>query len=215
MRAFTAKNRDEWHKLLKFAMFAYNNSVHTTTGYTPHELAHGFSIQIPTHLHKNKPIYNYDSLADRVRNQIADTLEIAREHLHNRKLINKKNYDKNSRALDIEIGDLILLKTQTKNEKFQFIYEGPYKVTQTHSEYIEIVKNNRPTKVHKNLVKKLDQTTGQNIHFLEQLQEPNTFLFSDENLDNRNDGSDNSGNNVRDAICRVRRTIGAIFQRNI
>lgn len=153
MRAFTVKNKDEWHNLLRFAMFAYNNSVHTTTGFTPHELAHGFRIQIPTHLGKKKPIYNYDSLADRVRNQIADTLEIAREHLHNRKLENKKNYDKNARELDIEVGDYVLFKTQNKTDKFQFIYEGPYQVIKTFSEYVEIIKNNRHMKIHKNLVR--------------------------------------------------------------
>lgn len=135
MRAFTAKNKNEWHNLLKFAMFAYNNSVHTTTGYTPHELAHGFRIQIPTHLYKQKIIYNYDNLADRIRNQIANTLEIAKEHLYNRKHENKREYDKNARELNVTIGDKVLFKTQHKDEKFQFIYEGPYEVTKTYDEY--------------------------------------------------------------------------------
>lgn len=52
LRAFTATNKNQWDDLLKFATFAYNNTIHSTTGYTPHELVHGFKIQIPNHLTK-------------------------------------------------------------------------------------------------------------------------------------------------------------------
>lgn len=171
MRAFSSKNKEEWHNLLKFAMFAYNNSIHTTTGYTPHELAHGFRLQIPTHLFKQKTTYNYDSLADRVRNTITNTLEIAKEQLHNRKLENKKQYDKNAKELEIAIGDQVLFKTQNKNNKFQFIYEGPYRVTKTYKEYIEISKNNRLTKIHKNLIKKYNQAANNSINIIEMISQ--------------------------------------------
>lgn len=80
---------DEWHELLKYATFAHNNAVHSPTGYTPHELAHGFKIQIPNHLTRQKIIYNCDNFADNTRNNIAQALEIAKEHLQNRKLQNK------------------------------------------------------------------------------------------------------------------------------
>lgn len=154
LRAFTAKNKDIWHPLLKFAMFAYNNSVHTTTGYTPHELAHGFKIHIPNNLFRPKPTYNYDNLADITRKNIFDALEVAKEHLFNRKLSNKLNYDKSTKQLDIQVGDLILLKSQSKTDKFQNVYEGPFRVIEAYHDYVEILKNNRRMKVHKNLVKK-------------------------------------------------------------
>lgn len=38
LRAYTDKNKDTWDSLLKYATFAYNNAVHSTTGFTPHEL---------------------------------------------------------------------------------------------------------------------------------------------------------------------------------
>lgn len=154
LRAFTAKNNDIWHELLKYATFAYNNSIHSTTGYTPHELAHGFRIQIPNNLLKPKLIYNYDCLADNIRNHIAKTLEIAKEHLTKKKNNNKHYYDNKTRELDININDLILLKNQTKINKFQDIYSGPYRVIDTSDSYIQIMKNGKPMKVHKNLIKK-------------------------------------------------------------
>lgn len=84
MRAFvTEKNRDHWHDHLKYVTFAYNNTIHSTTDYTPHELAHGFKIQIPNQLTKPKLSYNYDNFADITRNNIAKALELAKEHLYN------------------------------------------------------------------------------------------------------------------------------------
>lgn len=159
LRAFSSKNKDEWHLLLKFAMFAYNNSIHSTTGFTPHELAHGFKIQIPNHLFKSKTIYNYDNLADMVRNNIANALELAKKHLITQKMINKQYYDKNAKNLDIQVGDKILLKTQNKTDKFQHIYDGPYEVLTANNDYVEIKRNNSRVKVHKNLIKKLNDDT--------------------------------------------------------
>lgn len=154
LRAFTLKNRDTWHTLLKFATFAYNNTIHSTTGYTPHELAHGFKIQIPNYLFKSKTTYNYDSLADTTRNNITKTLEIAKENLYNRKIANKQQHDQNANTVEIKVGDMILFKTQTKTNKFQEIYEGPFRVTETHDDYVEFTKNNRKMRIHKNLIKK-------------------------------------------------------------
>lgn len=86
IRSYTTKNKDNWDDLLKFATFAYNNTVHTTTNYTPHFLAHGFNIQIPNHLTKKKLNYDYDNLASTTRNNIAEAIELAKQYLLNRKL---------------------------------------------------------------------------------------------------------------------------------
>lgn len=163
LRAFTSKNNDIWHDLLIYATFAYNNSIHTTTGYTPHELAHGFRIQIPHNLTKQKLSYNYDNLADIIRNNIAKSLEIAKEHLNTRKLSNKNNYDKNAQALEINVNDLVFLKTQNKTNKFQNVYLGPYKVIDTTENYVEILRDNKSMKVHKNLIKKAHSNNNNSI----------------------------------------------------
>lgn len=154
LRAYTDKNKDTWDELLKFATFAYNNSIHSTTGYTPHELAHGFKIQIPNHLTRPKVIYNYDNLADLTRNNIAKALEIAKEHLYKKKQQNKLYYDSNAREYEIQIGDMVLYKNPVKKHKFQNVYDGPYRVTDTFDSYIEILRNNKKVKIHKNMIKK-------------------------------------------------------------
>lgn len=154
LRAFTATNKNQWDELLKFATFAYNNTIHSTTGYTPHELVHGFKIQIPNHLTKQKHSYNYENLANITRNNIAKALEIAKEHLYNKKLKNKTYYDKKASEYDIEIDDLVLVKDPIKKHKFQDVYDGPYRVIDTSDSYIEIMKKGKKAKLHKNMVKK-------------------------------------------------------------
>lgn len=155
LRAFTAKNRDIWDQILKYATFVYNNTIHSTTGYTPHELAHGFKIQIPNHLTKPKLTYNYDNFADMTRNNIAKAIEISKEHLINKKVQNKQYYDANTLELNVDIGDFILVKSQIKKHKFSDVYDGPFKVIDSSDSYVEIMKNGKRTKVHKNLIKRV------------------------------------------------------------
>lgn len=156
LRAFSDKNRDHWDELLKFGTFVYNNTVHSTTGYTPHELAHGFKIQIPSNLTKPKLSYNYDNLADVVRNTIANTLGVAKEHLQNNKAKNKKYYDRNAAEADIQVNDFVLIKDPLKKHKFQNVYDGPYRVINAYESYIEILKKGKKVKIHKNMTKKVN-----------------------------------------------------------
>lgn len=100
--------------------------------------------------------YNYDNYADSVRNNIAKALEIARENLMNKKLLNKKYYDENTKKLDIKVGDLVLMTNQVKSHKFQPVYDGPFEVKNTEDAYVEIIKNGRHVKIHKNLIKKAE-----------------------------------------------------------
>lgn len=161
LRAFTDKNKEYWDDILKFATFVYNNTIHTTTGYTPHELAHGFKVQIPNHLSKPKLSYNYDNLADMVRNNIANALNIAKEHLLNRKLKNKQYYDRNASEADIRIDDYVLIKDPIKKHKFQDVYDGPYKVIDAHESYLEILKKGKKVKIHKNMTKRVNANHDQ------------------------------------------------------
>lgn len=90
-----------------------------------------------------------------VRNHIADTLELAREHLHTQKIQNKKYYDEKINEIELNIDDLVLVKNQNKNHKFDDVYEGPFRVIDVRDSYAEILKGNKKVKLHKNLIKKV------------------------------------------------------------
>ena len=48
MRDFGAENQDDWDKLLVFAEFAYNNSKHSSTKFSPFRLNYGFDPTLPS-----------------------------------------------------------------------------------------------------------------------------------------------------------------------
>lgn len=154
VRAFVGTNKNHWDELLKYAEFVYNNTIHSTTGFTPHALVFGFSIRIPNHLTKPKVTYNYENLADIVRNNIAKSHELAKEYLYDRKFKNKSYYDKNASEYEINIGDQVLVKSQVKKHKFDNVYDGPYKVVGAKDVYVEFMRKGKRVKLHKNLLKK-------------------------------------------------------------
>lgn len=153
LKAF-AKDKDKWDELLKFATFAYNNTVHTTTNYCPHFLAHGFNIRIPNRLTQTKISYNYDNLAETTRNNIAEALKLAKENLHNRKLQNKLYYDRDKTECEIKENDMVLVKNMNKKHKFDEVYIGPFKVLKSNESYVEIMQGTKKAKYHKNMIKK-------------------------------------------------------------
>jgi len=81
LKAFTQNEPQNWHNLLPFALFSYNNSVHSA-GFSPNELAFGFTIRIPTNILENKiPIYNYENYRNELRKQLYDSHQLAKEHI--------------------------------------------------------------------------------------------------------------------------------------
>lgn len=152
-RAYAEQNASNWNKLIKYATFVCNNTVQSTTGYSPHELCHGFKIIIPNSITKSQGPYNYDNLADEIRSKIKESLEIAKEKLMKQKLTNKRNYDRNVNEIDVAVGDLVLVKNFNKLHKFDNVYEGPFRVIDAQSHYVTIMKRGKPFKIHKDYLK--------------------------------------------------------------
>ena len=50
LRALIGKNLKEWEKCLPIAEFAYNRTIHSTTGYSPFEIVYGFNPLTPLDL---------------------------------------------------------------------------------------------------------------------------------------------------------------------
>lgn len=113
LKCFVEKQGQDWHNLLQFAIFTYNNTVHSTTNYSPNELAFGFSIKIPTNVLENKvPIYNYENYRNELRLRLYEAHQLAKEHISERKIKNKEQHDKNIKPLQLKINDLVLLKKE-------------------------------------------------------------------------------------------------------
>lgn len=155
LRAYVTNNEKQWHKLLKYATFAYNNSVHSTTNYTPHELAHGFVTKLPRKFKKasQKLPDTYDEYVKEVANHIGEACVLAKEFLTKRKHINKQYYDKKSNDIVLAENDLIYVRAQ-QNNKFTPPYHGPYRVKSVDASDVEYIKGGKVEKINRDHVKK-------------------------------------------------------------
>lgn len=154
LRAFTSEKDAEWDDKLPYFTFAYNNAIHSTTGLTPHELAHGFKIKIPNSLLSDTTPYTYSEYAKDIKQNIKDAYKLATEYLMTTKHKNKILYDKKTSDDNLLPGDLVLMKKYVKNNKFDNIYDGPFRIHKVRDGTVTIIKGNKYIKVHKNFLKK-------------------------------------------------------------
>lgn len=149
MRAFTQSEPDSWHNLLHYATFSYNNTINSTTGHSPHSLVFGFDVEIPDNIYKSPPSYYYDSYKHELQNKLKNAREIAKKLIQEKKIVNKKYYDRNSNVLDIKINDLVLKRNDVKKSKFENPYSGPYRVEKIISPATILIRiGNKSVKVH-------------------------------------------------------------------
>jgi hypothetical protein len=151
-----AENRDSWDEWITFALFVYNTTKHSSTGYTPHFLVYGFDVQIPSNLKQNPaPIYNYDDYTSILKHKLKTAHEIARKNIINSKQANKQIYDKRENPINFQIGENILVINENKEHKFDELYRGPYEILDIPTEENCLIKIGRKTKLlHKNKLKK-------------------------------------------------------------
>lgn len=156
LRAFTKEDPDNWDEYIVFAIHSYNCTPHTTTKYAPQELLFGTLTQIPTKItKKNTPTYTYDSYIDELRVRLKHSHEIAKERQMDRKEVNAEYKNKWVNPIDLSVGDNVLLLKRNRENKFDEIYEGPYKVIELVSATsVKIKKGNKTPVVLRNHLKK-------------------------------------------------------------
>lgn len=132
LRTFINENPNRWPDVLDYAVWAYNNTIHTGTNYSPFELVYGRSMSLPDTIARTVPSYTYDNYVDELKMNLKTSWNLARDNLLKKKELNKKSFDdlNNTQNLDLKIGDFVFIRKQNKNHKFDNNYDGPYKVIQ-------------------------------------------------------------------------------------
>lgn len=146
-----SKDPNNWHEHLDSAVFAYNNSAHSSTGFTPHELLFGYSIQLPENITGQKqPIYNYENYRDELRSKLHNHWKIAKQNIDESKQKNKRLYDQHINPIQLEIGDSVYVRKPFKAHKYDTPYDGPFTVEKILSPVtIAIKRRNKLIKIHK------------------------------------------------------------------
>ena len=165
LRCYVNQNQDNWDEILPICAMAYNSSVHSSTGFSPHFLMFGREMRLPLNLVLPSPewesdvLENEDSIDSFVRQMektFHDVFIINREHLQTSLNGQKHSYDKKTNELCFKPGDGVWLynprRRKGRTPKLDSPWDGPFTVIRTIGQVLcQISKNRRckPKIVHK------------------------------------------------------------------
>lgn len=155
LRHYTDNDQSDWDIWIPYAMFIYNTTPHCSTNYTPFNLLYGFEATLSAELRKSpNPLYNYNDYIQELRVRLQSSYNVARENLIKSKENTKRSYDQGTKPINLNIGDLVLLKISTTRKKLTPLFHGPYEVVEISSKTNTTIKiKNKFRKVHNNNLK--------------------------------------------------------------
>jgi transposase InsO family protein len=159
-RAFVNDEQSDWDEKAHLACFAYNTSVHASTGFTPFEIMMGREIEIPSGLKESpKPFYAYGDYVLELKEKMKRVNEEVRDNVISSKEKVVEGYNKNKKDKDFEVGETVKLKSESvrrgRSKKLGEQFLGPYIVTDVISDSnIKIKKGRREEVVHKDRVER-------------------------------------------------------------
>ena len=118
---------DDWDKLLPFAMFSYNTSIHEATKFTPHELIFGKIARTPSSFPSYERLETYGSYLQELI-CISEIKNIAAKNLNNTKLKCKQIYYQKVNPFPGKLGDSVYVKREAKTNKLDSKSHGPYQI---------------------------------------------------------------------------------------
>ena len=135
LRAYVGYKQDDWDQKLAAAEFAYNTSVHASTGYSPFYLNYGQEPRLPLdEALKPANVSNNPTAAQRIQ-QLHEALSQAKAALLRAQQRQAHYADLNRREITFVVGDPVLLSTEhlslknkERTKKLLSKYIGPFKV---------------------------------------------------------------------------------------
>ena len=154
LRIYCNEKLFSWVHWIPFYTFAYNNTIHTNTKYTPFYLVFGKNSNMPSNLTNDtpEPIYDIDDYSKQLKLKLQVCHKEIRENLLSTKI---KRTSKNNLGIVpkfYEEDDLILLKNET-GRKLDRKFTGPYRVVEDMGPNIKVLINGKEDVVHKDRVK--------------------------------------------------------------
>lgn len=152
IRQYLESTSDDWSTYLEYFTFCYNIEKHSSfdNKYSPYELVYSRSPNLPHDLLNGQiqPIYNAENFAKEAKFRLQKAHESARALLQKFKEYNKKQYDKNSNPINLEINDTVYLrkepygKLRTLNKKYKVVrLDGPNALISNNEGSITVHKN--------------------------------------------------------------------------
>ena len=124
-----ADNNKQWDVNLKYINFVINTSTNQTTGHSPYELTFGRTPNIPSTVNTS-PNLTYQDLIRKWRKKHKENISKTRERIQVEMERTKRRLDENiTRKYPIyKAGDLVKTLNNTKKNKLEPAWEGPFEV---------------------------------------------------------------------------------------
>lgn len=152
IRAYVT-DMSEWDKFIMYFQYCYNIAKHSAFEhkFSPYELVFGRQSDIDSiNTNTIEPVYNFENYAKELKFKLQLAHKQAKEFVEKSKILNKRQYDKNTHEIDFKINDLVMLRNEPYN-KFKNVYSGPYRVTELKSPNAIITDSNQKVmEVHSN-----------------------------------------------------------------
>jgi hypothetical protein len=158
LRHYVSEDQTNWDSWVPFAMYAYNTTQHSATGYTPFELLFGHPSTLPSALQKPPdPQYNYDDYVIELKGRLQTAHQRARQSLIECKERSKEYYDQTTGTNKLQVGNKVLLFDETvrrgRSRKLSAQWLGPYTITELDKVNATITRGRKSVKVHFNRLK--------------------------------------------------------------
>ena len=139
LRAFVGRRQNDWDERLGMIEFAYNNAVHSSSGFTPFYLCYGRHPVSPVNLLSQ--VESKNEAADSFLRQMEEDVAQAISNLKRAQDKQKSYADKRRRELEFQVGDQVLLATKNLplqvaaggSRKLGPLYCGPFTVLEKYT----------------------------------------------------------------------------------
>ena len=155
----TEKHSADWEDQLPKLCFAYNSSVHSTTGFTPFYLMFGRQARLPIDLmfglEDSLPVHSPSTYASQTSQSLVEAYQLVRERLQTKHLKEEELYNRKVHGPPLQEGEKVWLFTPAvprgDSRKLHRPWTGPYKVLKKLSEVnyrIQHLQNYKKRVVH-------------------------------------------------------------------
>ena len=119
LKALPEKQKSKWKDHLPNLMFAYNSTVHKSTGFSPFYLVFGREPRLPIDcilpIAPNKTNRkSYDKFVKEWKQSMRDAYQIVQQNIEKAGKANKKRYDGKAKSVQIAVGDKVLVRNTEK-----------------------------------------------------------------------------------------------------
>lgn len=161
IRLLKQTNNEPIKNLMNYAIIAYNNSIHSATGFTPLELVFGHTnTRCPFEIFYDKTYYQ--DYVNTHKEKLKHTYERVKENMvtNKEKVQEKKNENCKESSL-FSIGQKVFEKDVSARNKTKNRYTGPYIISKIYpNNTADITKNNKTKRIHLKLLRRPIVTDG-------------------------------------------------------